>query len=129
MLCSVQFWEPFTVQKRVEPDGHLLPRYHEPFVGRHRNKIDFISSLRAESYHFATLLREFVAHVPHAQGPKTDDGDVVFKEMMFLYQKRRLALGRQFNATRAELAQRHFRTAFDGGFVYNATKTANSPLT
>eukprot|EP00730_Choanoeca_flexa_P015015 TRINITY_DN6775_c0_g1_i1.p1 TRINITY_DN6775_c0_g1~~TRINITY_DN6775_c0_g1_i1.p1 ORF type:complete len:552 (+),score=108.42 TRINITY_DN6775_c0_g1_i1:169-1824(+) len=60
-----KYWEPFVIVKRVEPSGARLPRYHEQYVGRYKNKISFITTLRGNHYHFYTLRQEFLTHVPH----------------------------------------------------------------
>ncbi|EDQ92148.1 uncharacterized protein MONBRDRAFT_23011 [Monosiga brevicollis MX1] len=60
-----KYWEPFVIVKRVDASGARLPRYHEQYVGRYKNKISFITTLRGHHYRFYTLRREFLTHVPH----------------------------------------------------------------
>ncbi len=103
---------------RVDASGHALPRYHEPYVGRHRNKVDFVSSLRAEAYRFYTLLREYLAHVPHATGPASDDGETVFREMVALYQARREQLGRFYNRTAHNVAAQRRPARWDAAGLF-----------
>lgn len=61
-----RYYEPFVVVRRVEVGGFPLPRYPEQFVGRFKNKIAFVSSLRTHRYRFFTIRREFVVHAPHS---------------------------------------------------------------
>ena len=65
-------WEPFLIVRRFERHTDLrferhtdLPRFTEVFVGRYRNKVEFVSSLRAKKYAFFTILREFITHTTH----------------------------------------------------------------
>ena len=60
-----RYYEPFTVFRRVEADSRRVPRYPEQFVGRFKNKIAFITLLRAHRYRFFTVRKEFVIHIPH----------------------------------------------------------------
>eukprot|EP00048_Salpingoeca_helianthica_P017769 m.238925 g.238925 ORF g.238925 m.238925 type:complete len:819 (+) comp22140_c0_seq1:48-2504(+) len=58
-------YEPFVLVRRVDPDGTLLPRYQEEFVGRYKNKVAWITTLRTHRYQFHIMLSEFVLHMPH----------------------------------------------------------------
>ncbi|EGD77980.1 hypothetical protein PTSG_09613 [Salpingoeca rosetta] len=60
------FYEPFVVVKRKDGvSGANLPRYPEHYVGRYKNKISFITRLRAHRFQFFTLRGEFLVHFPH----------------------------------------------------------------
>ncbi len=126
----LQFWEPYTVVARVDADGHRLPRYHEPYIGRHRNKVDFVSSLRSERYRFYTLLREYLVHLPHPLAEKGSDADdaVIFREMVALYMQRRERLGRFFNRTNALAADKHTPSPWDAAGFSWPLEQAGSPL-
>ena len=61
----VKFWEPFLLVRRFEHPGKRLkvvPRYEEMYIGRYRNKVSFVTRLRAERYKFYSILREFTIH-------------------------------------------------------------------
>lgn len=62
----LRHYEPFVVVRRVEARGLVLPRYREEFVGRYKNKVAWITALRAHRYQFQLMLSDFVVHVPHA---------------------------------------------------------------
>eukprot|EP00035_Acanthoeca_spectabilis_P024971 m.456214 g.456214 ORF g.456214 m.456214 type:complete len:595 (-) comp21016_c0_seq1:3017-4801(-) len=59
-------WEPFVVVRRVESENEeQSPRFSESFIGRYRNKVEYISHLRTKRFKFYTILEEFTTHVPH----------------------------------------------------------------
>ena len=62
----VKFWEPFLLVRRFERPGNKrlkgVPRYEEMYIGRYRNKVSFVTRLRAERYKFYSVLREFSVH-------------------------------------------------------------------
>jgi hypothetical protein len=58
-------WEPYVIVRRFEPDGRQLPRYPEEYIGRYKNKVDWVTTLRSQNYHFVQLYQEFLVHVPH----------------------------------------------------------------
>jgi hypothetical protein len=58
-------YEPFVIVRQVEADGTRLPRYQEEFVGRYKNKVAWVTTLRAHRYQFQLMLGEFVLHLPH----------------------------------------------------------------
>ena len=62
---------------------HTLPRYSEAYVGRFRNKVAFISSLRSHQYVFYTLLQEFVSHFPHPVGNASSEDSKAMKKIMW----------------------------------------------
>ena len=76
-------WEPFVIVRRVEADGEQQPpRFSEGFIGRYRNKVEFITHLRAKRFKFFTLLREFVVHVPHNVSDAMDPNMQLLKTEM-----------------------------------------------
>eukprot|EP00039_Didymoeca_costata_P030938 m.32282 g.32282 ORF g.32282 m.32282 type:complete len:521 (+) comp8394_c0_seq2:357-1919(+) len=94
----LQYWEPFVMVRRVEADESKLPRYNEAYVGRYRNKVAFVSNLRAKKYAFHTLLQEFAIHYPHdlALGNSSTTDVRTLKKLMTLVddtQKAELARG------------------------------------
>jgi len=66
-----------------EAEPYTLPRYSESYVGRFRNKVAFISSLRAQRYTFYTLLQEFASHHPHPVGNASSDDSKAMKKIMW----------------------------------------------
>jgi hypothetical protein len=61
-----KYYEPFVIVRRIEANGFALPRYKEEYVGRFKNKIAFVTTLRASYYKFFTLRKDFLVHVPHS---------------------------------------------------------------
>jgi hypothetical protein len=78
-------WEPFVIVRKkeaadssidlkqfdqrpsVQLDSKVLPRYNEAYVGRSKNKVEWIGHLRAQRYQFFTVLQEFLGHLDHAR--------------------------------------------------------------
>jgi hypothetical protein len=82
----VKFWEPFLMVRRFERPGSkrlkVVPRYEEMYIGRYRNKVSFVTRLRAERYKFYSILREFTIHMPHVQvNNSATDSKVLYKLM------------------------------------------------
>jgi hypothetical protein len=72
-------WEPFVIVRRVESEAEEQPpRFSEAFVGRYRNKVEYISHLRTKRFKFYTVLQEFATHVPHSIS------DAMLTNMQFL---------------------------------------------
>ena len=55
------FYEPFVVVRNCA----VTPRFDERYVGYGKNKLAWITSLRAAGFHFYTVPRAFAVHVPH----------------------------------------------------------------
>eukprot|EP00049_Salpingoeca_infusionum_P022019 m.5126 g.5126 ORF g.5126 m.5126 type:complete len:617 (-) comp4837_c0_seq1:209-2059(-) len=65
-------YEPFVLVKQVESSHDRLPPYKEKYVGRFKNKISFVTTLRAFHYKFFVLRQEFIAHLAHPSKPMSD---------------------------------------------------------
>jgi hypothetical protein len=81
-----KFWEPFLITRRVEPNPKaVLPRYEERYVGRFRNKVEWVRTLRSKQYKFYHLLQEFCTHMPHEVllGDANDPDAKTMKKLMF----------------------------------------------
>eukprot|EP00038_Savillea_parva_P030703 m.79552 g.79552 ORF g.79552 m.79552 type:complete len:607 (-) comp9300_c0_seq1:866-2686(-) len=80
-------WEPFVIVRRVEAEGEVQPpRFSEAFIGRYRNKVEYITHLRTRRFKFFTVTREFTTHVPHAVSNSSSQNMRFLKgEMVQLY--------------------------------------------
>jgi len=81
-----RFWEPFLMVRKVEASPKIeLPRYQERYVGRFRNKVEWVRTLRANKYKFYHMLQEHLAHMPHEvllSNPNDPDAKIM-KKLMF----------------------------------------------
>ena len=81
-----RFWEPFLMVRKVEASPEIeLPRYQERYVGRFRNKVEWVRTLRANKYKFYHMLQEHLAHMPHEvllSNPNDPDAKIM-KKLMF----------------------------------------------
>lgn len=88
---TVRYWEPYLFVQRYQAGDRtgrphtVLPRYTEAYIGRFRNKVEFVASLRAARYNFYVLQQEFASHVPHnTTSTKSSDIKVLKKMMVHL---------------------------------------------
>ena len=78
-------FEPFVVVRRCDEANSRngsarVPRFDERFTGYGKNKIEWISSLRAADYAFYTVGGAFAVHVPHLQSAAKKEWDRGFKK-------------------------------------------------
>lgn len=82
-FLSAESWEPFVMFRRVEVDTEpKVPRYSEKYIGRYKNKVEFVTKLRAQRYKFFTMHGEFIVHKPHAVSKATSDDQQIMKSLM-----------------------------------------------
>ena len=82
-FLSAESWEPFVMFRKVEIGTEpQLPRYSEKYIGRFKNKVEFVTKLRAYRYKFYTMHGEFIVHKPHPVSKATSDDQLIMKELM-----------------------------------------------
>ena len=72
--------------RRVEATPNTkLPRYEERYIGRFRNKVEWVRTLRAHQYKFYNLLQEHLTHMPHEAllSDPNDPDTKTMKNLMF----------------------------------------------
>jgi hypothetical protein len=88
-FVSGESWEPFVLFRKVEATSDVeAPRYGEGYIGRYKNKVEFVTKLRALRYKFYTLQREFIVHIPHAVGRATSHDQQIMKDLMIEHHER-----------------------------------------
>eukprot|EP00729_Bicosta_minor_P013502 gene13502-1257_t len=82
-FLSAESWEPFVMFRKVELDTEpKAPRYSEKYIGRFKNKVEFVTKLRAHRYKFYTMHGEFIVHKPHPVSKATSQDQIIMKDLM-----------------------------------------------